>query len=155
MTRADRRVNPRVALNTEAVIEHADTKVRCRALNIATRGLALLCKSEVLVGQRVRVHFFLPNGAGWLCTNATLVREEPHTSGRLLGLKFQFTDDQTTMLIERYVAEQLGIPPPGPGKREVVGPKPAPLNAAKEQRQVKNLFQAAVQEVKGGKSGKR
>ncbi len=133
MAVTERRQKPRVPLGTEAFIEDAGGKEPGHALDLAAQGIGVLCRLDRQVGQRVKVHFFLPNGAGWLATDAVLVRTAKHRGDTLWGIQFQQPDNRTQSLVERYVREQLVV-----RAREKIHDKAARAAAERERRRQAN-----------------
>lgn len=109
MASNERRKKPRVSLDTEALIEIDGQKSKGRVRDLAAEGIAVSCQLDQEVGQKVKVHFQLPNSKGWMATEAMLVRAERNGRYTTWGIRFQRPDPKVLSHIECFIREQLTI----------------------------------------------
>lgn len=96
---------PRVPTNNYAVIYFDGEQIPCRTLDVSLTGLSLTSPVRRRVGMPMKIEISLGDSVGWICFDATLVREEIRGESYLWGVRFRNLDYWVREYLSGYLEE--------------------------------------------------
>jgi hypothetical protein len=96
---------PRVTTNNYAVAYFDGQQIPCRTLDVSVSGLSLTSPVHRQVGMPLKIEISLGESVGWICIDATLVREENRGASYLWGVRFRNLDYWVREYLSGYLEE--------------------------------------------------
>lgn len=102
----ERRKTPRVAVDSDAVVFLGGEQIFCKVRDIAQGGIGLTCAVQRSEGSKLEVHFLLPDGGGWMRTDAVLVRNARYYGFYVWGIQFKPLDGWASAQLESFLEQK-------------------------------------------------
>ena len=103
---AEKRESPRTTLDSDAVVYLGGEQIACKVRDLALKGIGLTSPVQRRLGSTLDVHFLLPDGSGWMRTDAVLVRDSRYYGIYVWGIEFKGMDGWATAQLETFLTQQ-------------------------------------------------
>jgi hypothetical protein len=102
----ERRAQPRAPLAGRVLAFIGDFRVECRAIDISTAGIAIVCPHVQHAGQFLRLNFCLGDGsARWFDADGVVARVATDGADAVLGVQFVVIEGRTAHEVHVYVEQ--------------------------------------------------
>jgi c-di-GMP-binding flagellar brake protein YcgR len=129
--------------------------IKCRIVDIATSGMAMVSPVQRPEGGQMQISFELPDNSGRIDVVASLVRQKKLNGEFFWGVKFLKADARSTLNIANYVRDQIRMDKARKGAAGVKVRGAPPAKGTDKDRELSSLYRRAMKSLFGGKPKKK